>query len=175
MRTKKKYVRLKDRRVGLLPSQRTIDRFEKNANQWTITPQQIRFVELWLTPKINNAPNPYFGDAYQAATQAGFSDSYAKRIVTESEGLEWVREARKRLVSFAPTHTLKQLENMALHAKKDSDRIRALELIARIQGLFIDRSIQQIDVQFTNSVPRPVTDVEVSQRPQSIDSDITHA
>lgn len=158
MKQKKKYVRIKDRRVGLAPSQRTIDKFEKNANQWTITPQQIRFVELWLTPKIDNKPNPYFGDAYRAGVEAGFTDSYSRRIVGQAESLEWVSEARKRLISFKPAHTLKQLEDMAINSKKDSDRLRALELIARIQGLFIDRSIQQIDVQFTNSVPRPIID-----------------
>ena len=166
MKTAKKYVRIKDRTVaGLKPSQRTIDKFEKNANQWTITPKQIRFAELWLTPYIDGQRNLLFGDAYKAGVEAGFSDSYSKRLVSNAEALEWVSEARKRLVSMKPLHTLRMLENEALSAKEPRDRIRALELIGKIQGLFIDRSMQQIDVSFTNGVPRPVQATEEPPKP----------
>lgn len=148
-----------DKRVGLAPSQRTIDKFEKNANQWTITPQQIKFVELWLTPKIDGEKNKHFGDAYTSAIEAGFSDSYARRLTARSMDIDWVAEARKRLISFKPEHTVKQLEELAMNSRKDADRIRSLEILARIQGMFIDRSINtNIDVKFTNDIPRPIID-----------------
>lgn len=160
MKPKRKYIRVKDRRQGLAPSQRTIDKFEKNANQWTLTPKQLLFTEYWLLPIHKDT----FGDAYKAAIGAGFSPSYAKRITSNTEALEWVAEARKRLVSFSPLHTIKLLEEEARNANKSSDRIRAQEVIARIQGLFIDRSINQHihEVQFTNEVPRPIIDTTSS-------------
>lgn len=151
---KKKYVRVKDRRQGLEPAKRE-KVVARQANQWTITPKQIKFVELWLTPGSET-----FGNAYQSAKLAGFSEEHAKQITTDAQGLEWVQAAKKRLITLEPSHTIKALEHMALHSSQDRDKIKALELVGKIQGLFVDRSIQHIDVQFTNEVPRPVIEVE---------------
>lgn len=151
---KKKYVRVKDRRQGLEPAKRE-KVVARQANQWTITPKQIKFVELWLTPGSET-----FGNAYQSAKLAGFSEEYAKQITTDAQGLEWVQAAKKRLITLEPSHTIKALEHMALHSSQDRDKIKALELVGKIQGLFVDRSIQHIDVQFTNEVPRPVIEVD---------------
>ena len=153
-RIKKKYVRVKDRRQGLEPAKRE-KVVARQANQWTITPKQIKFVELWLTPGSET-----FGNAYQSAKLAGFSEEYAKQITTDAQGLEWVQAAKKRLITLEPSHTIKALEHMALHSSQDRDKIKALELVGKIQGLFVDRSIQHIDVQFTNEVPRPVIEVD---------------
>lgn len=152
--SKKKYVRIKDRRQGLEPAKRS-KVISKNANQWTITPKQIKFVELWLTPGSET-----FGNAYQSAKLAGFSDAHAIKLTSESQGLEWVAEAKKRLITLEPSHTIKALEHMALHSRQDRDKIKALELIGKIQGLFIERSISHVDVQFTNEVPRPHIEAE---------------
>lgn len=151
---KKKYVRVKDRRQGLEPNKRS-QVVAEQANQWTITPKQIKFVELWLTPGSET-----FGNAYQSAKLAGFSDEYSKQITSDAQGLEWVQAAKKRLITLEPSHTIKALEHMALHSSQDRDKIKALELVGKIQGLFVDRSIQHIDVQFTNEVPRPVIDLD---------------
>lgn len=150
---KKKYVRVKDRRQGVEPSKRKMA--TKQANQWTITPRQIKFVELWLTPGSET-----FGNAYQSAIKAGFSQDHAVRLTSDTVGAEWIAEAKKRLITLEPSHTIKALEHMALHSRQDRDKIKALELVGKIQGLFIDRSISHIDVQFTNEVPRPIIEVE---------------
>lgn len=151
---KKKYVRVKDRRQGLEPNKRS-QVVAKQANQWTITPKQIKFVELWLTPGSET-----FGNAYQSAKLAGFGEEYSKQITSDAQGLEWVQAAKKRLITLEPSHTIKALEHMALHSSQDRDKIKALELVGKIQGLFVDRSIQHIDVQFTNEVPRPIIDLD---------------
>lgn len=156
---KRKYVRVKDRRQGLEPQKR-LKMSSKNANQWTITPKQIKFVELWLTPGSET-----FGNAYQSAKLAGFSEAHAVKLTSESQGLEWISEAKKRLVTLEPTHIIKALEHMALHSRQDRDKIKALELTGKIHGMFIDRSISHVDVQFTNEVPRPVIDVQAPQAP----------
>jgi phage terminase small subunit len=148
---------MKDRRQGLDVTERPVKEVT-NGNQWTLTPRQIRFVELWLTPK-----SPTFGNAYQSAKEAGYSDGMAVKITSKQLSLEWVAEAKKRLINLEPNHTVKALEHMALHAKQDRDRIKALELVGKIQGLFIDRSISHVDVQFTNEVPRPIIDLTNTQ------------
>lgn len=164
-----KYVRVKDRRQGLEPAKRE-KMTAKHANQWSITPRQIKFVELWLTPGSQT-----FGNAYQSAKLAGFSDDHAKRITTNTLALEWVQEAKKRLITLEPSHTIKALEHMALHSRQDRDKIKALELVGKIQGLFIDRSISQIDVQFTNEVPRPTIEIEPVTTPLNGSQDVIEA
>lgn len=149
----RKYVRVKDRRQGLEPKKRSQNLTSTQANQWTITPRQIKFVEQWLTPGSDT-----FGNAYQSALAAGFGQEYAKKITTNTLSLEWVAEAKKRMTTLEPSHTIKALEHMALHSRQDRDKIKALELVGKIQGLFVDRSISHIDVQFTNEVPRPILD-----------------
>lgn len=157
--SKRKYVRVADRRQGLEVTTRTQSKEVKNSNQWVSDPRHDLFVTYWLLPDIDGVTNPLFGNAYQSALKAGFSPNHSKNITTNVLSLEWVKEAKGRLARFNPEHIVKKLE-LLTNATKDSDKIRALELLARINGLFIDRSISQIDVQFTNAVPRPVTDVE---------------
>lgn len=156
-RSKKKYVRVKDRRQGLDVKSRPTSKVIKNSNQWVSDPRHDLFVEGWLLPT-----SPTFGNAYQSALKAGFSPHHSKQITSNVLSLEWVKEAKGRLTRYTPEHIVNKLQDL-VNANKDSDKIRALELLARINGLFIDRSISTIDVQFTNAVPRPATEVEAVQ------------
>lgn len=151
--SKKKYVRPKDRRQGLEVKKRSTEEVAQ-PNQWKNTPKQNNFLKYWLTPN-----EPTFGNAYQSALKAGFSNNYAKIITSDAQGLEWVKEGRKYLTNLEPHHTIKKLEHEALHANQSRDRLKALELIGKIQGLFVDRSISHVDVTFTNDMPRPVIEV----------------
>ena len=130
-----------------------------------IDPKHDLFSALYFSPRLNGKPNPMFGNAYQCALEVGYSDATARSITASSQDKIWIREAYQRLVSFKPEHTIKQLEDIALNSEYDRDRLKALEMIGKIQGIFIDRQQTDIQVTFTNSVPRPLTTV--------IDVDIT--
>ncbi len=54
-----------------------------------LTPKQIDFLKFYLDPKEET-----FSNAYQSAIKAGFSEEYAKTIV--SRNLEWVSESVRR-------------------------------------------------------------------------------
>lgn len=154
MKPKKKYVRPKDRRQGLTVKQRA-QSDQLQANQWQNTPRQNDFLKYWLSPK-----EATFGNAYQSALKAGFSEQYAKVITSDAQNLEWVREGRKYVQNLNPEHIIKGLEEEALHAPQSRDRIKALELLGKIQGQFIERSVSHVDVTFTNDMPRPVIDLD---------------
>lgn len=151
--TKKKYVKVKDRQALPVKDRQKTTKV-KNSNQYISDPRQDAFASLWLDPS-----SPTFGNAYQSAIKAGYSTYHAKQITSNALSLEWVKEAKSKLAKFTPEHIVKKLEALT-NASKDSDKIRALELLARVNGLFIDRSVQHIDVQFTNAVPRPNTPSE---------------
>lgn len=129
-----------------------------------IDPKHDLFSALYFSPRLNNKPNEYFGNAYKSALKAGYSDQTARNIISQSQNKLWIQEAYQRMVSFKPEHTIKQLEDIALNSEYDRDRLKALEMLGKIQGIFIDRIQNDIQVTFTNSVPRPQRD--------TIDADI---
>ena len=124
-----------------------------------LDPKQDLFAALYFSPRLNQKPNSYFGNAYQSALKAGYSETVARSMASPSTNKLWLQEAYQRLVSFKPEHTIKQLEDIALSSEYDRDRLKALELIGKIQGIFIDRQQTEVQVTFTNSVPRPRSDV----------------
>lgn len=115
--------------------------------------KQRLFVELWLNPSNKDT----FANAYESAKQAGFSETYARVITGNANNVEWVQQAKELLVgALQPEHIYQSMQNIALNAKQDRDKLRALELMAKIRGMFIDRSVSEVNVKFTNNVPRPV-------------------
>ena len=122
-----------------------------------IDPRQDLFAALYFSPRINGKPNALFGNAYQAAIKAGFPHNTAVTMVAASKRPLWIDEAYKRMAHFKPEHTIKQLEDIANnHEEYTRDRLKALEMLGKIQGVFIDRQQTEVNVTFTNSVPRPV-------------------
>lgn len=103
-------------------------------NQWLATPQQEDFLLRYMDPK-----SPTFGNSYKSAMEAGYSEGYAKIIADPSVGRKWIQEARN-IVSLHPEHLIQELQDFALDStKKDEVRLRALELIGKTQGIFVER------------------------------------
>lgn len=110
---------------------------DSHPNQWTGTPQQEKFLILYLDPS-----SPTFGNAYQSAMEAGFSETYARIITSPSMAREWVKDAPRylSLVKLGPEHIAAKLEQIALSdGNNTGDQIRALEMLAKLQGLFVEK------------------------------------
>jgi len=106
----------------------------KQPNQWTGTPQQEEFLVRYMDPK-----SPTFANPYESAMEAGYSESYARIIAQPSVNRQWIQEARN-IVSMHPEHIVQGLQQFALDTtKKDEVRLRALELLGKSQGIFIER------------------------------------
>lgn len=118
--------------------------------QIKLTKRQYRFIDNYLTPTSET-----FANAYQSAVEAGFSKSYARIITNNSLGLEWVQEAKKNLSAYEPEHIYRAFQGIAQSNAQDRDKLKALELMGKAQGMFIDRVQQQVEVKFINDVPRP--------------------
>lgn len=105
-------------------------------NQWTGTPQQEKFLLLYLDPK-----SPTFANAYESAMEAGFSESYARVVAAPSVNRLWIQEARN-IVKLGPEHIAQKLTELALDGgNRAGDQIRALELLAKMQGLLIEKKV----------------------------------
>jgi hypothetical protein len=126
----------KNSKKGVKYGLRTNNSEVVQPNQWTGTPQQEKFLLLYLDPK-----SPTFANPYESAMEAGFSESYARIIAAPSVNRLWVQQARN-LVSLGPEHIAQKLTELALdNGNKAGDQIRALELIAKMQGLLVDRKV----------------------------------
>lgn len=112
------------------------------------------FLELWLNPNSDT-----FANAYRSAIAAGFKDSYARSITGNVRNLEWVQQGKELLKNFTPVHVVAGFQKEATQAKDSRDRIQALDRLAKIHGMYIDRSQSDVTVTFNNSVPRPVIDI----------------
>lgn len=110
---------------------------DSHPNQWTGTPQQEKYLLLYLDPS-----SPTFGNSYQSAMEAGFSESYARVLAAPSQRKQWVAEAKDylSLVQLGPEHIAQKLQQAALDpTNKTADQLRALELLAKLQGLFVEK------------------------------------
>lgn len=116
--------------------ERTRDGLVKKANQWQGTLQQEKWLLYYLDPK-----SPTFGNAYGSALEVGFSEAYSRTIARPSNSLQWVKEARN-IISMRPEHIVQKLQEFALdNTQKSEVQLRALELLAKTQGMFIDRKV----------------------------------
>ena len=116
--------------------------------------RQQQFIQAWLDPNSDT-----FANTYQSALVAGYSEKTARVLTANSRNTPWITEVKQLLLQYEPQHIYAGIQNIANSGKQDRDKLRALELLAKIQGMFIERTQSDITVNFTNSVPRPVIDI----------------
>lgn len=83
--------------------------------------------------------SPTFANAYTSAMESGYSESYSRIIAQPSINRQWIQEARN-IVSLHPEHIIQGIQEFALdNSKKDEIRLRALELLGKSKGIFVER------------------------------------
>ena len=108
------------------------------GNQWEGTEQQLEWLKYYMDPNEEET----YGKPYHAAIKAGYSDSYAKVMMTNSFALGWVRSAKNIMRTMNPEHIRDALENIALDKmEKTSDRIQALKMLGNEQGMFVQKQV----------------------------------
>jgi len=126
------------KKAGKKPMKRpTVDGEVVTANQWQGTQRQQDWLKYYMDPKERET----WGNAYQAAIKAGYSETYSRIIMSESLALDWVRAA-KNIMRLNPEHlkiALAQIINDRF--SKDSDKIAAIKLLGTDQGMFVSKSI----------------------------------
>ena len=105
------------------------------ANQWTNSPQQNEFLRYYLDPGEEET----WGNAYLAATKAGYSDNYASSIMSVAP--QWIQQAQN-IVKLQPEHLKQALASIANSKyEKASDRIQAIKLLGIDQGMFVQKQL----------------------------------
>ncbi len=109
-----------------------------NPNQWTASQKQLDWLRYYMDPKEEET----YANPYQAAIKAGYSESYARQIMSPSLALQWVQSAKSIMRSMNTEHIRSILEDIALSKyEKASDRIAAAKLLGTDQGMFVQKQI----------------------------------
>lgn len=128
-------------RPGKTPNKRTLASTGKGkpaqGNQWQATVQQNDWLRFYMDPKEKAT----FGNSYQSALKAGYSESYSKGIMNPSLALQWVQQA-KNIMRLNPEHLKLALAQIMMDdMAKDSDKIAAIKLLGTDQGMFVQKQL----------------------------------
>ena len=103
--------------------------------------RQMAFCEAWLRGLTGNksvsATEAYL-EAYPDVTRES-ARVCASKLLTNANIKEYIQSRMSTMV-MGTNEVLIRLADLSRGAEKDSDRLRALELIGRTHGMFLDRS-----------------------------------
>lgn len=136
-------------RKGLKPADRPMTN-ARNANQWVANPRQELFVDYYLDPNSET-----FGNIYKSALKAGYSDGHAREFAAPSNQKQWLLE-NPRLKSYKLEHLNQKLQAISDDDRaKNSDKIKSIELLAKLKGYMIERkqsvSVVKVEMGKTNA------------------------
>lgn len=121
--------------TGLIPSKRKHHELDVVSNQWQSSPKHALFLEYYFVPTSNT-----FGNAYKSGVKAGFSESYSRTLTRKTDKHMWLAEFINS-TQLTQDHVIAGITNIALNSEKDSNKLKALELLAKLQGMMVDRKI----------------------------------
>lgn len=128
-----------------------------------LTAKQIAYLELYYNPYSET-----FGNAYKTAISVGYSTEYAHNITHLQPS--WLLSEYIGNKSLGLEHISNTLAEVASLTRQgsDSDRIRALELLAKLQGLLVERKqVQQVIKVELGKVNADIIQVDTEQQPNS--------
>lgn len=106
-------------------------------NQWQSSQKQQKWLQYYMDPREKET----WGNGYQAALKAGYSESYARNIMSPSLALQWVQQA-KQVMRLNPEHLKLELARIIGDKySKDSDKIAAIKLLGTDQGMFVQKQL----------------------------------
>ena len=114
--------------------------------------KQLNYVMNYYDPNSET-----FGNSYESARKAGFGKVYSIQLASPARNNTWVLEARKRMTHYSPDHIYQALQDVAQNGTS-RDKLKALELMGKAKGMFVDRTQQDIHITFKNDVPRPASE-----------------
>lgn len=87
-----------------------------------------------------NPSSETYANAYQSALAAGYSQNYSKQLT--AVGNDWIKVGNYlNHTNMTPEHIIAQAEKIALTGKTDSDKLKALEFVAKLKGMMVDKKI----------------------------------
>jgi hypothetical protein len=97
--------------------------------------------KAWLEYYYNPASETY-SNAYRSGLKAGFSDTYSRSLKSPSMNRKWTSiDNYTDRQSMQPEHIVSSYEKIALQSPKEENQLKALEMLAKIRGMLVDKKI----------------------------------
>ena len=137
-----------------------------------LNPKQVKFLDLYFNPSSAS-----FGDMVKSAVASGYTESTGRQFTEVIKGKSWVKGLEKYKAEAirkregiikdlnAIADTLKDVEKLKKYKEqglsfRPEHIIKTLELLAKIEGLLVDKqeikgeytlsNSQELDIQFSN-------------------------
>jgi hypothetical protein len=100
-------------------------------------PKKQRWLEYYYNPLSET-----YSNAYRSGLKAGFSDSYSRMLKSPSFNTKWTAiDNYTDRQSMQPEHIVSSYEKIALQSPKEENQLKALEMLAKIRGMLVDKKI----------------------------------
>jgi hypothetical protein len=139
-----------------------------------------------ITPRAKRFIAAYFGPANRVATEAAAIAGYASPGVRGSqlkrslaEVIEAVELSLLEARTLSAERTMEGITEIALHGKQESNRLKALELMAKIHGLLSEKVnvqlsrtdlLTQLDTQLLRLQPKLPAAIDIEPTRQAPES-----
>ena len=102
-----------------------------------LDPKKQAFLDAYYNPMSDT-----YANVYQSALLVGYSESYARLMKSPTVNNKWISlENYNGGTEMTPQHIIGGIERIALKGLQEKDKLKALELLAKLQGLLVDKSI----------------------------------
>ncbi len=100
-------------------------------------PKKQAFLAYYYEPM-----SPTYANVYRSGLRAGFSEQYCRIMKSPSIGNKWIKlENYVGKSELTPEHIIGGIERVALKGMQEKDKLKALELLAKLKGMLVDRSV----------------------------------
>lgn len=136
--------------------------------QWRANKKQLDFMERWLSPTSLT-----YANVMQSAIAAGYSKSYAEKILTFDN--LWISEYMKR-VGMTPGHIKMGVQEIAQDAPNskspDDTRLKAFEILGKMEGM-IDTKNGPVTVNVVQPILGGTTQQTAANTPTKVEAKVT--
>lgn len=102
-----------------------------------LDPKKEAFLDAYYNPTSDT-----YANVYRSALKVGYTEHYAKTMKSPSVNNKWIAiENYASAASLTPIHIISSIERVALRGMADKDKLKALELLAKLQGMLVDKSV----------------------------------
>jgi hypothetical protein len=136
----------------------------KHERELKIDPRKRALLKYYYDPDSDT-----YSNLLRSALKAGYRESYARSMSHKSKN-KWIDiENYEERTSMTADHITSSFENIALKSVKEENRLKALEMLAKLKGMMIEKKITATvniedilsDVEVPNEVPNETEDKDV--------------
>lgn len=124
--------------------------------------------QRWLEYYYNPASETY-SNAYRSGIRAGFSETYSRSLKSPSANHKWTSiDNYTDRQSMQPEHIVSSYEKIALQSPKEENQLKALEMLAKIRGMLVDKKIIATTTieDVLNDIELPSDAIDITATPE---------